>query len=57
MTEDNISREAKQLAADLDKAPSGEIIIQNLLHAQVLLQREKQKFASRSISFPKGCAC
>src|SRR5216683_4609589 len=36
----DISREATQLATDLDKAPTGEAIIQRLLTGQILLQRE-----------------
>jgi len=33
------SQDAAQLATDLDKAPTGEDVIERLLHAVVLLQR------------------
>jgi hypothetical protein len=37
----------KQLATDLDKAPSGEAIIQRLLTGQVLLQRENAELKAK----------
>jgi hypothetical protein len=51
---EEISPEAKTLAADLDKAPTGETIIQNLLHAQVALQRENAEIRLRQDQFSEG---
>jgi hypothetical protein len=39
--------EVAQLATDLDKAPSGEAIIQRLLTGQVLLQRENAELNAK----------
>ncbi len=43
----DISREATQLATDLDKAPTGEAIIQRLLTGQILLQRENAELKAK----------
>jgi hypothetical protein len=40
---DNISNEVAEAARDLDKAPTGEEVIQRLLTATVTLQREHRE--------------
>jgi len=47
MSNDAVSAEAKTLAADLDKAPSGETIIARLLEAQILLQRKNAELEAK----------
>ena len=39
--------DVRQLANDLDKAPTGEQVIERLLHAVVLLQRGQAQEAAR----------
>jgi hypothetical protein len=42
----DVSAEAKQLARDLDKFPSGEQIVERLLNAQIALQRKNAELAA-----------
>jgi hypothetical protein len=48
MRGDEISNAAEQLATDLDKAgPTGEVIVQRILTAQVLLQKENAELKAQ----------
>jgi hypothetical protein len=45
--ETNMQNDVAQLADDLDKAPSGEAIIERLLTGQILLQRENAELKAK----------